>query len=326
MIRNIAIIAVSMSLLLASGAGHANDKKNAKKHFKVGVSLLKVEDFKSAAAEFEASVKLYPTMTGLFNLANCYRALHDYQKTLATLERLKADYGDDLDGDMKSTVDEMESEILEMMGQLKISVTQKGATVKVDGKAVGESPLPRPVLVSPGSHSIEIVLSGYKTETREVDLVSGDSATEFFELKEGENAEVLPAEPSEDDSTEDGAEEDDTVEVDTGEGVSPLLIGGIVAGGLGLAGTVVGVIFTVKHGKALDEGEDARVANDPAAYDDAEDDMKKFKTGAIVGFAAGGALLITGTVLIVLDVMKKKKAKESTAVVTPTLGGVSVSF
>ena len=327
MIRNIAIIAVSMSLLVAAGAGHADAKKDARKHFKVGISLLKGDDFKAAAAEFEASVKLYPTKTGLFNLANCYKALHDYRKTLHTLERLKKDFGDDFDDDMKSTVETMESEILDMMGQLKIVVTQKGATIKLDGKEVGKSPLIKPVLVPPGGHSVEIMLSGYKTETRKVKLVSGDAATEYFDLKEGESGAATEAEPTGEEEAEveeEAGEEDVGEETDTGKGVSPLLIGGIVAGGLGLGGVAVGAVFTAKHGKALDEGEDARAAGDPAAYSDAQDESKKFKTGAIVGFAAGGALVATGAVLIVLHFMKKKK--ETTAVVTPTLGGVSVSF
>ncbi|MBW2277998.1 MAG: hypothetical protein JRF63_10925, partial [Deltaproteobacteria bacterium] len=56
----------------------------AKTHFQTGVALLKAENYTGAAVEFEASVALYPTANVIFNLANCYQALHRYADALDT--------------------------------------------------------------------------------------------------------------------------------------------------------------------------------------------------------------------------------------------------
>jgi hypothetical protein len=176
---------LSLGLLLAAlaaSAGEPEDKAAAKKHFEVGLTLFKHEDFAAAAAEFELSVKLHPTKGGLFNLANAYRALHRYGEALELLERLNREFVGHLDEEMQGHVAQLTAEIRDVVASLTIEVDQPGATVKVDGATVGKSPLAAPLILGPGDHEIEVALAPYETEKRQVSIASGSEPVESFVL------------------------------------------------------------------------------------------------------------------------------------------------
>ena len=82
-------IVLSVLLINPVAADDAGNKKEAQQHFKTATRLYKVEDYDGAVSEFEASVRLYPTKNGYFNLANCYKALHRYHEALAAVDKLE---------------------------------------------------------------------------------------------------------------------------------------------------------------------------------------------------------------------------------------------
>lgn len=79
------------------------------------------------------------------------------------------------------------------------------------------------------------------------------------------------------------------------EGANPLVVTGAVLTGVGAAGVVTGVALQISAGMARQETEDAKWLVD---YEDAESRMEKLQKGAYVGFIAGGALLVTGVILL----------------------------
>ncbi len=162
---------------------HADEKKDAKKHFRAGKALMKAEDFDAAAAEFEVSVKLYATQNGYFNLANCYKALHRYGEALGALERMRRDLGDELGKATAAQADDLEQEISSMIASIAVEVQQEGATVVVDDTEVGQSPLGDPIILGPGEHRITVTLEGHDPEERKVQLVAGTTHQESFALQ-----------------------------------------------------------------------------------------------------------------------------------------------
>jgi hypothetical protein len=173
----------ALCLLFGPPPALAGDKGVAQKHFKTGLALMKAEDFSGAAAEFESSVSLFATKTGLFNLANCYKALHRYGDALNALGKLDDTFGQDMDDEMKESVKRLENEISSLVADVEITVKQAGATIKIDGREVGRSPLAEAVIVGPGERAIEVSLDGYETISRKVTLVSGAKGRESFELQ-----------------------------------------------------------------------------------------------------------------------------------------------
>jgi PKD repeat protein len=61
-------------------------------------------------------------------------------------------------------------------GTLRVLSSPTGATVRLDGTGIGTTNLERPN-VAPGLHTVEISRTGYQTETRQVTVVAGSTAT-----------------------------------------------------------------------------------------------------------------------------------------------------
>ena len=61
-------------------------------------------------------------------------------------------------------------------GTLRVRSTPSGASVRVDGSSVGMTNLDIPN-VAPGTHTVEISLSGYQTETRSATVTAGSTTT-----------------------------------------------------------------------------------------------------------------------------------------------------
>jgi hypothetical protein len=68
-------------------------------------------------------------------------------------------------------------------GILDVSSDPPGAEVRVDGKAVGTTPLKKPVPV--GTHALEVSLPGYETAAESRDVAELESTRAFFRLKKG---------------------------------------------------------------------------------------------------------------------------------------------
>jgi hypothetical protein len=181
------IVAIALWAVVSTTLGFAEagpkDKRQAQKHFQAGTELMKVEDFKGALVEFEKSVALYPTKSGLFNLGNCLKALHRYGEALETFERLQREFGKKLDSEMRDALNRHLDDIRAVIARLEIRVDRAGAKVLLDGEDVGESPLAEPLVVGPGEHRLEVSLGGHETAEREVTLVSGDHRVEMFKLE-----------------------------------------------------------------------------------------------------------------------------------------------
>ncbi|MBN2530976.1 MAG: hypothetical protein JXR76_31605 [Deltaproteobacteria bacterium] len=105
--------------------------------------------------------------------------------------------------------------------------------------------------------------------------------------------------------------------------LTPLLISGIVTGGLGLGGVAVGVIYGVK---ALDDKSRYKDADTLPEATKWEDKYNKANTLVKVGFIAGGTLVAAGVVLIAVDVIRQKKSPKSSGRLMPHEGSVAFQF
>ena len=162
------------ALLLANQAafGQGDAKVEAKGHFEAGLALFKAEKYDAAALELEASVKLYPTKGGLFNLASVYKVMSRYDDALAAIDRLEKEYGTKLDAEMRGVLAKIKTEIATLAARLDVVVEPAGAALTIDGRKVGKSPLSKPVLVDPGDHVVRATLTGYSAAESTVQVIS----------------------------------------------------------------------------------------------------------------------------------------------------------
>jgi tetratricopeptide (TPR) repeat protein len=163
-------------------ADEATDKAEAERLFKAGVSLQKAEDFGAAISAFESSLRIHPTKSALFNLANCLQAMHRYPEALSTVEKLERDYGAELVEPMKGRVAIQRAELENLTASLKVEVAPEGAEVRIDGRLVGTAPL-GPLRLTLGDHAIEVSFAGYTTERHNVNLSPRENAAQSFRLQ-----------------------------------------------------------------------------------------------------------------------------------------------
>jgi hypothetical protein len=163
----------TIAALPAMARNEADDRREAKKLFEAGLKLMKMDDFKAAAVNFEQSSALFPTQNSLFNLANCYRALQRYGDALAVLDRLQREFEKVLKPEIQKSAVRQESELRSLVGRLTVQVAPVDAKVSVDGKELSGGGVRGPLVLAPGTHTVDVVAPGYQAEQRTVQLFSG---------------------------------------------------------------------------------------------------------------------------------------------------------
>ncbi len=164
--------------------GEAEDEAlaEARLHFEQGLRLVRRENWAAALAEFEESLRLYPTAVALFNRGLCLRYLNRYPESIEAFTSYLETYAGEIDDDRRAEVERMVQEMRSLLNRVTINVNVDGATITVDSREVGQSPLGAPVLLTSGHHDLEVRLEGYRTVHRTVSVVAGRDMTLAIEL------------------------------------------------------------------------------------------------------------------------------------------------
>ena len=183
---SLAVLALWALCVLLAGPAHAQEsKEEALRHFETGIALISGEsrDYRGALVEFQASVQLYPTKSGLYNLGLCYQRLSRYAEALETYDRMERDYGDALGEQLSGDIGRQREEIARITGQLTIVVGEVGATIRLDGELIGKSPLEAPLLLGPREYALEVTLEGFEPVRKKVVLSTGARLVETVAMR-----------------------------------------------------------------------------------------------------------------------------------------------
>ena len=333
------VVAVTLALLVF-GLSHvvcaqANDshKAQARKHFDAGKGLLKVEEFVAAAAEFEESVRLFPTRNGLFNLANAYKGMGRYDKSLKTYERLRTEFGDRIGEEMERKVAQEVRDITAMRAWLILNVDQPEATIDIDGHRYGKSPLREALVLGAGSHEIKITLDGFEPLLTEVSLLSGDRQTLSVQM-----VSVEVEAPKEDEADlgdtvakpEPQPEPTPEPELESAKkGWSGLRKGGVAItciGSTALLGGILTGVTALSIGSSLKKDCPDGICT-PEKSDQIEG-MDNQAIAADVLLGVGGAMFVTGIVMLIVDKKRRNQEDISDVVIAPfagpSMGGAAI--
>lgn len=145
----------------APAAAPDEAKKNeGKDHFIKGVELMQAEHWDAALVEFNASLALFPTKNARKNAATCLRQLGRFSEALDEYELLLRDYSGQLTPADLDLVNKAIADLKSVTGFIAIESAVAGATVVIDSKPRGVTPLP-PVRVGQGTHTIRVIKEGY---------------------------------------------------------------------------------------------------------------------------------------------------------------------
>jgi hypothetical protein len=161
----------------AAYAAEATDTANveeARQHFAQGLKLYKEGDHDAALVQFERAYSIKPNYKVLYNIAQCYFELHQYVEARDTLARYLKDGEGNVDPERKTAVEKDLGELERRIAHLKLLVDVDGATVYVDGKRVGVTPIPSLLDVNEGQRTVSIEAPDRGSKQRVVRVAGGE--------------------------------------------------------------------------------------------------------------------------------------------------------
>jgi hypothetical protein len=300
--------------------------------YREGNAFAAREQWVEAEAKFRAAWKLNPTYDITANLGQTELRLQKYRDAAEHLEFAVRTWGVTGNRVPKEHAKKRLDEVRKLVTTLRVKVSVTGATVIVDGKNVGTSPIEHDLFLDPGTRTIEARLSGHDSAKKVVEAKKGDSIQ--VELSPAlTRATAAP-------STHGTLVTPPPAVVPGGaEGPSKaVLIGGAVTTGVAAVAGVVFVLIANSKGSDAEAQRDALVresgagacshASVPAAcaeVDDAFAANRYFTNGAFWSFAGAGASGI-GTLIygLVTRPSKSEERARVTALVGPSNVGLSV--
>jgi hypothetical protein len=148
----------------------------AKQAYEAARLLATNHDFAGALAEFGQAYTASNDPRLLFNMAICEKELHRYARMKSTLERFLREGGAAMTPETRATVDEALSAIRPLVASVQLTVSEAGATVSVDGDAVGTTPLAAPIMVELGKHQLSVKKAGFVTLEPTIETPGGSEA------------------------------------------------------------------------------------------------------------------------------------------------------
>lgn len=179
------LCAVSGWALLHTAATpvRAQDRQEARRHLKMGVTLFQEANYEAALVEFEASFRELPSASALQNIALCQTKLYRYVDAIDTLQTLRTRFASELTPREAAKVEDALRNLSQLVGTLTLRVTPPGAKVTVDGRPVDDTELGRPLRLSSGEYRVEVSAPSHAPAARVVKVAGGESKTVSIELE-----------------------------------------------------------------------------------------------------------------------------------------------
>jgi hypothetical protein len=262
-------------------------RSEAKARFDEGVNAYGEHRYRDAVRAFLQADAIAPSTALSFNIARAFEHLDDSTAALRWyrdyLRRSpKADNAAEVQGRVTAL-----AAILAQRGVQQVSVfsTPAGASVQIDNQPRGVTPLS--VELSPGLHHVRLELTGYREKEADLVLAQATPQDLTLELAPSAPAGVAGAEP-----VLPAPSSQTKPALERPFGPAPFIVLG--AGGLSMLGALG---FELARRSAQSAAEDAPQRE----YSQHFDSMQSRQTTARVLAGVGGALLVTGGVLLVLN-------------------------
>lgn len=174
--------AVPTSPATTSVSGPGEPRQRAKQLYEEGLAAYHAGRHSDAIDKLLEADQVMPNPAFSYNIALVYEAMGDRRSALRWLRGYLRQKGDSSDESAtRAKVRKLEAE-LQARGLQQVTVLSKpiGATLKIDGEASGVTPFTTELV--PGSHQITVVLEGFQTAQRLIELRADRSMDVDFAL------------------------------------------------------------------------------------------------------------------------------------------------
>jgi hypothetical protein len=144
--------------------------------------LMKNGDFAGAMSKYGQAYDLAKDPRLLFNMAICARNLHQYARMQKLLEGYRREAASSMTAEDAGEVSQALAAIKNLVGTVKLSVTQPDATVTVDGETIGVTPLAEALVLDLGEHTVVVRKDGFATVEKVIPVSGGSDVLESIAL------------------------------------------------------------------------------------------------------------------------------------------------
>lgn len=173
-------LAVTALLLSAAHAQTASDVEIARAHYKTGEQYYQRDRFADAAREFEEAFRLSGRTELLYNIGKAYEGGGDLVKARDAYDKYLTALPSSPDAaDLKARITGLDGRI----GKVALTCGMPGAAVRLDGVAIGLTPIAPPIDVNPGAHTLELSLEGTQRWSLKLEVAAGATLAVTATLK-----------------------------------------------------------------------------------------------------------------------------------------------
>ncbi|HSN99928.1 MAG TPA: PEGA domain-containing protein, partial [Candidatus Nanopelagicales bacterium] len=122
---------------------------------------------------FEEAYRLSRDHRLLWNIALCQKNLRQYAALLGTMRRLEQEAGAALTAEEQKDIVDLRQTAEALVSRVEIAASEGGATVLVDGVAMGTTPLAEPLVVDIGERKVRITKPGFQEFARTLRVEGG---------------------------------------------------------------------------------------------------------------------------------------------------------
>lgn len=136
-------------------------KGEGKAEYEAGRILYGDGDYAGATLKFQRAYEVSKDPRLLWNMAAAQKNLRHYAEVERLIKRYQAESGDSMSRSDKQEAASLLEAIASFIADVTVSVNEKGAVIRVDGKRVGTSPLDSPLRLDIGERKIDVEKKGF---------------------------------------------------------------------------------------------------------------------------------------------------------------------
>ena len=252
----------------------------AKAKYQQGVEAYSADSYADAVELFLEADRLAPSAPLSFNVARSYQNLGDEAGALRWYrDYLRRDPKAKNAEDVRDTIATLATSLIKRgVQQLSVLSDPAGATVSIDGRPLGVAPWTGEI--APGKHHVMLTLRGYVDVQRDIALPAGEPIDVTLPMQKSELVAAAPAQG--------------------GEGARGPELGPLPWLALGVGAVSLGGALTFEIMRRSAES-DARGAASQLSYQSALETEQSRRDAARVLLGVGGAFVVAGGVLLLID-------------------------
>ena len=296
-----------LALLLAAPATTEaqSPKERARVLFREANKLYSRGMYLDALQKYRDARALYPSFKIDLNIGATLDALGRRTEAAAFIERFLVQSAN-APAEIIDAARARLEELRKKLARVKVTSLVQGATLWVDGKAVGTTPFELPVYLEPGLHAFKLERAGHEPVSRDLDLGAGEQAT--LDLTPRPRVPAPSSQPAASRPVEPPPLPDPTLQARRRS--RTLWAYGTLGAGAALAVTAA-VLYGVGASQGSEAHESYLAATDPDKIEQHYQDVEAAKTKLVVGHVLIGAAVAAVSTSVYLFLTRPGGAGEA---------------